>query len=92
MTEALTIERSNPVDEMLSDEEVIEYFLDCCREDREGLTLARAMAFAVQSLGEARTAKLMIPTRVKLEQETQEAQQACLLTTHSTPESAPKTS
>lgn len=58
----------------------------------EGLTLARAMAFAVQSLGEARTAKLMIPTRVKLEQETQEAQQACLLTTHSTPESAPKTS
>ena len=29
---------------------------------------------------------------VKLEQETQEAQQACLLTTHSTPESAPKTS
>ncbi len=61
MTEALKIERSNPVDEMLSDEEVIEYFLDCCREDREGLTLARAMAFAVQSLGEARTAKLMIP-------------------------------
>ena len=39
------------------------------------------MAFAVQSLGEARTAKLMIPTRVKLEQETQEAQQACLLLT-----------
>ena len=64
MTEALKIERSNPVDEMLSDEEVIEYFLDCCREDREGLTLARAMAFAVQSLGEARTAKLMIPTRL----------------------------
>jgi hypothetical protein len=61
VTEALKIERSNPVDEMLSDEEVIEYFLDCCREDREGLTLARAMAFAVQSLGEARTAKLMIP-------------------------------
>ena len=61
MTEALKIERSNPVDEMLSDEEVIEYFLDCCREDREGLTLARAMAFAVQSLGEARTAKLMSP-------------------------------
>lgn len=61
MTEALKIERSNPVDEMLSDEEVIEYFLDCCREDREGLTLARAMAFAVQSLGEARTVKLMIP-------------------------------
>lgn len=39
----------------------VEYFLDCCREDREVLTLARAMAFAVQSLGEARTAKLMIP-------------------------------
>lgn len=61
VTEALKIERPNPVDEMHSDEEVIENFLDCCREDREGLTLARAMAFAVQSLGEAHTAKLMIP-------------------------------
>ena len=73
MTEALKIERSNPVDEMLSDEEVIEYFLDCCREDRE-------------------SAGFPAGNSVKLERETQEAQQACLLTTHSTPESAPKTS
>lgn len=59
MTEVLKILPYNPVDAMQSDEEVVDFFVDCFDEDAEGLTLARAMRFAVDSIGEARTARLM---------------------------------
>lgn len=59
MTETLKVKPYNPVDAMQSDEEVAGFFADCFGEDAEGQTLARAMRFAVDSIGEARTARLM---------------------------------
>lgn len=85
MTESLKIERYNPVDDMQSDEEVIEYLMDCYKEDCEGLTLARAMAFSMESLGQARTAKLMVLAGFKLGQETQKRNSSTGYSTAATP-------
>lgn len=59
MTETLKVKPYNPVDSMQSDDEVIDYLVDCYKEDKEGLTLARAMDFAEASLGGPRVARLM---------------------------------
>lgn len=66
MTGTLKVKPYNPVDEMESDEEVIEFLLDCYQEDSEGRTLARAMGFAVDSIGGPRTARLMMRAGIRI--------------------------
>ena len=60
MTNTIKVKPYNPVNELHSDDEIIDFLVDCYKEDSEGLTLARGMAFAMDSIGEPKTALLMI--------------------------------
>lgn len=66
MTETLKVKRYNPVSFMQSDDEVIDFLVDCYREDKEGLTLARGLSFAEDALGAARAARLMLFAGIKI--------------------------
>ena len=50
MTNTIKVKPYNPVNELHSDDEIIDFLVDCYKEDSEGLTLARGMAFAMDSI------------------------------------------
>ena len=69
MTNTIKVKPYNPVKELHSDVEIIDFLVDCYKEDSEGLTLARGMAFAMDSIGEPKTALLMIYVGMRLGRE-----------------------
>lgn len=59
MTETLKVKPYNPVDSMQSDEEVVDYFISCYKEDNAGRLLVTALGYVIQALGAVRAARLM---------------------------------
>lgn len=66
MAKTLRVKQYNPVMAMQSDDEVIAYLVDCYKEDNEGRVLVTALGYAIEALGTAKAARLLLLAGEKL--------------------------